>query len=464
MRKIVNPFAGLEKHENELKRHALYGEIKQLLIHAEAYDDSGIGHEFVTHFERELPGIITAHTQDHSFINGTPEENRRIIMEAVDSGMALKTGIVAAILLLVYKIIRVVINNKEFGKDGGGRGSAAYTTQQFSDLKTQVDRFNENKKELKVVIPSAANNPLHTEEDSKVYKSADKAIQVFQIDDNGNANPVKMVEKIEFVATPGNLAAFFAFKDTKKSAEVLGKVDKVYKAMSRFNISKFINLMMTVASAASTTNLAHTTKAFNDEQSAKTLLSQINEIARAFDISAEVRSVEDLKTALTPYLDVDAVMNRSYKRVLEENAGEVLSIAELSKSVMDIADGRSALKAIFDQTVVFNEEFTKITDNESDLEDSKFYQSLNMFVTALTGAKEALQSEKPEGYDSAAQRITQYIQLHELFTRGLLKIFATFRKQSDTGNEFLKVNIAKLEEVNKALETVITEVKTDEGA
>ena len=120
-----DPFKEVGRLEKELKRSELYEDIlKQLKT--ESYDASPIGHNFVLQYEQQLPGIITAVTGDHSFLNSDEETNRRVIMEAVSGGMALKAGLIAAVLMIIYKIIRVMTNNPAFkaGGGGGGRNSA----------------------------------------------------------------------------------------------------------------------------------------------------------------------------------------------------------------------------------------------------------------------------------------------------------------------------------------------------
>mgnify|MGYP003619115608 FL=1 len=87
-----DPFKEVGRLEKELKRSELYEDIlKQLKT--ESYDASPIGHNFVLQYEQQLPGIITAVTGDHSFLNSDEETNRRVIMEAVSGGMALKASV-----------------------------------------------------------------------------------------------------------------------------------------------------------------------------------------------------------------------------------------------------------------------------------------------------------------------------------------------------------------------------------
>src|SRR5699024_131227 len=106
--------------------------LKQLK--SESYDNSPIGHNFVTQYEQQLPGIITAVSGDHSFLNSDEESNRRVIMEAVSGGMALKAGLVAAVLMIIYKIIRVMTNNPAFKSGGGGRGTVPYVKEKQEQL------------------------------------------------------------------------------------------------------------------------------------------------------------------------------------------------------------------------------------------------------------------------------------------------------------------------------------------
>lgn len=471
MRNIVNPFKGLEKHEQELKRHSLYAEIKQLLIQSEAYDDSAIGHEFVTHFEKELPGIITAHTQDHSFINGDTSINRRVIMEAVDGGAALKAGLVAAVLMLVYKIIMVVTNNKSFSKDGagGGRGSSSGTAQQLDDLKTETEAFKENLEQLKAVAPTIANNPLHKEEDSKVYKAADKAVRIFTVNDDGSTsevdNPLREITKIKFVADPGNLAAFFAFKEPQHTASFFANMHETYEFLKKFNLSRFQQIMESTASTLGTSNVKAVSDSLNSEKTANAISEMVHSIASGLAPQEDIRTVEQLKELLSHTDAIEAFIGSSYVKAAAE-PGEIpfLTLEELSEEVLNSSEGNSRLKAILTQAAKFNDIFNEIIDHTPELKDSVTYTQFQQVVTALKEGKELLREHKPEGYDSASARLQQIITLIEVFTVYILKIFATFRRQTDTGTQFLENNIARLKKANEAIKTVVETSKTDEGA
>ena len=163
----LDPFKDVGRLEKELKRNELYEDILKQLKN-ESYDSSPIGHHFVTQYEQQLPGIITAVSGDHSFLNSDEESNRRVIMEAVSGGMALKAGLVAAVLMIIYKIIRVMTNNPAFkaggGGGGGGRGTAPYVAQKQEQLVKAAENLQEAIKEAKEATQVVKANALTRDE------------------------------------------------------------------------------------------------------------------------------------------------------------------------------------------------------------------------------------------------------------------------------------------------------------
>lgn len=147
-------------------------------LKTESYDNSNIDSSFVANLEVKQPGIILGQSEEHNFTLGSPEENYNVVMEALNSNMAIKGGIIAAVLLLIFKVIKVMTNNPEFSdKGGGGRGSSAETTKQVERVKDQASEVIKTEEELNALVSTVANNKLVTDEDSKASKKAKQLME-----------------------------------------------------------------------------------------------------------------------------------------------------------------------------------------------------------------------------------------------------------------------------------------------
>ena len=479
MRKIVNPFVGLEKYDAELKRHDLYKEIKELLVKHEAYDDSPIGHEFVAHFEKELPGIITAYSGDHSFINGSSEENINVVMEAVETGTALKAGLVAAVLVLIYKIIRVIINNPSFkgsGSGGGGRGSAVATKQQIEQLNDQVERYNNNSKELKDIEPTLSSNPLHKEEDSKVVKAAEKGIVIMEVQADGtakeketqstsNENPIKKLAQTNFGVDPRQLAAFFAIEEPKEFDDILNTINALFEGLKKFKLNGFIAFLENTVSSIHTTQPETIIKTLNEPRTSEALQGLVNDVKECLIIDGNISSASELKETLSNGTELNKLISISYGKASTEGYPfKLIDIQTLSMDILSGVVGKSVILERAELAGKMNDNFMSVLDYQTELEDSETYQRLTMVSKLIDEGKNLLKEHGGEGFDGAVARLTEINTLVEVFTVHVLKLFATVRRQTDTLTKFLDELITRLTKANQALETVITIGKTDEGA
>lgn len=170
-------------------------DLRKLLLTSiknEAYDDSGIDNMWVANVEKEVPGIITAYSGDHNFATSSPEENHRVVMEALESGTAIKASILGAVILLIYKVYRVMTNNKAFtSNSGGGRGTTTYNAKKNEELRDAGRQAVETVEKVKENASVASKNKLNLEDDSQPYKAATRFIQTVNPDDAEKAGAAK---------------------------------------------------------------------------------------------------------------------------------------------------------------------------------------------------------------------------------------------------------------------------------
>lgn len=474
MRTVNNPFAVVERQEIELKRHQLYAEMKNLITKNEAYDDSGIGHDFVTHYERQLPGIITAHANGHSFINSSPEENLQVVMEAIESGTALKAGLVAAALMLVFKIIRVVMNNPAFSNSGGGRGTVTATKDAIAKLNEQAERHNDQVKELKDMAQTIASNPLHREDDSKVYKEAVKAIKIVTVNDDGTSgkvedlskDPIKTLPVLKFRANPNNIAAFFAVVEADKQQFIFEYMDHLFDGINKLNLEAFIRNMDLLANVATTNNPKHVVETLNSERIAHLIGDLVTSLKVCLGIQSNANTASELKGELIHFDQVYKMISISYANAQNEPDFDA-KLADLDMITQDVLmdlAGKSVIRETLEKAAVLNEKFASIVDNNPELAESDTYQRLQHISDSLDAVNGLLREGKVEGFDGAIARINEFRAIMDLLASRVLKLFAMFRKQTDSGFKFIEQTISDLEKFNDAIHNVIETAKTDEGA
>lgn len=177
-------------------------DLRKLLLNSlknEAYDDAALDNMWVANVEKEVPGIITAYSGDHNFATSSPEENHRVIMEALDSGTAIKAGIIGAIILLIYKVYRVMTNNSAFsgGGGGGGRGTVTHTTQMIEELKSKGIETSNAMDKAKEAAALAEKNKLNHEDDSAVHRAGTRLISSVG-EEPKEQNPFTAIKNMSF--------------------------------------------------------------------------------------------------------------------------------------------------------------------------------------------------------------------------------------------------------------------------
>ncbi len=460
----LDPFKDVSRLEKELKRNELYEDILKQLKN-ESYDASPIGHHFVTQYEQQLPGIITAVSGDHSFLNSDEESNRRVIMEAVSGGMALKAGLVAAVLMIIYKIIRVMTNNPAFKGDaggGGGRGTAPYVAQKQEQLVKAAESLQDAIKEAKEATQVVKANALTRDETSPQYAAAEKAasaIKVYQhtaaggLEEKPEAkttsdNPLEVIKSIDLTAFGfGELPAFMVVKDTEIFLHVMDKMNAVIKALNTYSPGKLADMVEAVSVKLSQPKDA----AFMLSPAYNNMIDELtNRIGQSLGVDLKGAAGFDRDQFMEAVKsDYDEMIRTSYEKALEEDPDVMIRyetfVVEFVKPDGEFAE-RSALVADF------NTSFNEFIGEHKELEDSGFYSNLQHYATKLTEYKASIKQEAElENKDEIIKRIDILISLIQVYTKFLLAALCMFRKEVDKIDKFREANIDKMEKLAKAL-------------
>lgn len=460
----LDPFKDVSRLEKELKRSELYEDILKQLK-SESYDSSPIGHHFVTQYEQQLPGIITAVSGDHSFLNSDEESNRRVIMEAVSGGMALKAGLVAAVLMIIYKIIRVMTNNPAFGTGGGGsggRGTAPYVKEKQEQLVKAAENLQAAIKDAEAATEVVKANALTRDETSPQYAAAEKAasaIKVYQhslIGDleekpNGQTtsdNPLDVIKSIDLNAFGfGELPGFMMVKDTEVFSHVLGKMDAVINALNTYSPGKLADMVEAVSSklAQPKDSAFMLSPAYNnmiDELATRVGKSLGVDLkgSAGFDLDQFMKAVKS---------DYSDMIHTSYEKSLEEDASLMINYSTFVTDFVN-PDGEFAKRSAL--VADFNTSFNEFIGEHKELEDSGFYTNLQHYATKLTEYKALIKQEAElDNKDEIIKRIDVLISLIQVYTKFLLAALCMFRKEVDKIDKFREANIDKMEKLAKAL-------------
>lgn len=458
-----DPFKEVGRLEKELKRSELYEDIlKQLKT--ESYDASPIGHNFVLQYEQQLPGIITAVTGDHSFLNSDEETNRRVIMEAVSGGMALKAGLIAAVLMIIYKIIRVMTNNPAFkAGGGGGRGTAPYVAQKQEELIKAAENLQDAIKEAKNATDVVKANAVTRDETSPQYAAAEKAasvIKVYQRDatggleekpnqqTNNSENPLDVIKSIDLSAFGfGDLPSFMVASDDKIFFAVLNKMDGVIEALNTYSPGKLADMVESVSVKLSQPKDA----AFMLSPAYNNMIDELtNRIGQSLGVDLKGSAGFDHDQFMSVVKsEYDEMIRTSYETALREDPDAVIKYETF---VIDFVkpDGEFAKRSAL--VAIFNSSFNEFIGTHSELEDSGFYTNLQHYSDKLTEYKALIKQEADiPNKDEIIKRIDVLISLIQIYTKFLLAALCMFRKEVDKIDKFREANIDKMEKLAKAL-------------
>lgn len=460
-----DPFKEVGRLEKELKRSELYEDIlKQLKT--ESYDASPIGHNFVLQYEQQLPGIITAVTGDHSFLNSDEETNRRVIMEAVSGGMALKAGLIAAVLMIIYKIIRVMTNNPAFkagGGGGGGRGTAPYVAQKQEELIKAAENLQDAIKEAKNATDVVKANAVTRDETSPQYAAAEKAasvIKVYQRDatggleekpnqqTNNSENPLDVIKSIDLSAFGfGDLPSFMVASDDKIFFAVLNKMDGVIKALNTYSPGKLADMVESVSVKLSQPK----DSAFMLSPAYNNMIDELtNRIGESLGVNLKGTVGFDRDQFMSAVKsEYDEMISTNYETALREDPDKVIKYETF---VIDFVkpDGEFAKRSAL--VAIFNSSFNEFIGTHSELEDSGFYTNLQHYADKLTEYKALIKQEADiPNKDEIIKRIDVLISLIQIYTKFLLAALCMFRKEVDKIDKFREANIDKMEKLAKAL-------------
>lgn len=452
-----DPFKSIRRFELDVKRHSLYEAIKTQLK-LEAYDDQPTGHDFVTSLEKQVPGLITTFSNNHSFLNSTDEENRKVIMEAVDSGMALKAGIAVALATLIFKIISVLINNKDFSKDapGGGRGTPTYKHAANEAAKTAVNEAKSAKDKAKSVISANKSNPLHQDEDSPGNKAAVKAARVQasvlptpEEQNNAASKPAEVVANVSILADVNGLASLFALKDEGEFKRIIEGTIKVQTVITSDIVESCVNAAKTLLSATKSTTT--TEQAFQWYNSIFNTFKRIHTgvlDSEGSDVSLMCEKLKEHYSNLGQY-------QVSYQA--QEDKSKLLTVVELTDAFENGAIlKRSEAVGSFNENVLNN-----ILKGKSDLADSSTYEMYINVLKEITEQAAELRSSGGDDGAALAEKLTLTKMMLEVVLH-TLKLVLSQRRTFDTVDSFIKTNTERYTELS-ALYTNVTSAYEKDG-
>lgn len=457
----LDPFKDVRRLEKELKRSELYEDIlKQLKT--ESYDASPIGHNFVSQYEQQLPGIITAVSGDHSFLNSDEESNRRVIMEAVSGGMALKAGLVAAVLMIIYKIIRVMTNNPSFkGGAGGGRGSTPYVAQKQEELVTAAENLKNAMQEAKDSIAIVKGNAATRDETSPQYEAAEKAASAYRVYTQiGNGavteenpqqtqeDPLKIISDMDLAAFGfGNLPGFMMLTKREQFQEMFAAMDAIFKVLKQYSPGRLADMVEQVSVKLSRPQDSAflLTPAYNN---------MISELVTKVGSALGLQGVDP--NSLTK-LSIDPELKKNYDLMIRTSYGELMEqkdedVIPLQNFILDYVNSKGEFAERSAIVAEFNSSFSEFIGDNKELEDSSYYSNLQHYVTKLTEYKQEIKQEPNlANKDELIKRIDLLISIIETYTKFLLAMLCMFRKEADKVDTFREANIDKMNKLAKAL-------------
>lgn len=459
----LDPFKDVRRLEKELKRNELYEDIlKQLKT--ESYDASPIGHNFVSHYEQQLPGIITAVSGDHSFLNSDEESNRRVIMEAVSGGMALKAGLVAAVLMIIYKIIRVMTNNSAFkGGAGGGRGSAPYVAQKQEELVKAAENLKNAMKEAKDSIAIVKGNAAARDETSPQYEAAEKAASAYRVytqlgngsineeakqQSSENEDPLKTISDMDLSAFGfGTLPGFMMVTKREDFLNVTAAMDHIIKALKQYSPGRLADMVEQVSVKLSRPQDSAflLTPAYNN------MISElVSKLGTALGLG-DVNPTNLTKLSIDPELKktYDLMIRTTYGQLMEQKDEDMIPLQDF---IIDYVDPKGEFAERSAIVAEFNSSFSEFIGDNKELEDSNYYSNLQHYATKLTEYKQEIKQEPNlANKDELIKRIDLLISIIETYTKFLLAMLCVFRKEADKVDTFREANIDKMNKLAKAL-------------
>lgn len=464
---IKDPFIDIAKHETNLKRSQLYHEIKNSLK-SEAYDDSPIGHEFVAGYERQIPGMITAYVGDHSFLNNNEEENKRVIMEAVNAGMAIKVGLAVAIATLIYKILMVLMNNKSFDKDtgGGGRGSSTYKEAAKEAATTAVTTLVETRTEAIAVINANRSNPIHQEDDSPARVAVTNVATAIASNNNApplpaNTAPEPYVVKEVLLVRPGNLTKLFALKDNNLFIKIHESANAMLKVVTANDISPKSMLGYAINFYSSHSSGSDASVAWFNK-----LVSSCKDIVKRItgedidDVSAMLQKMNDW---ITPIAENDT----SYASILTNGVNappEYFDLETLSKKFHTDLDAPDSIVNRSMKSVEFNSAFIeKIVHNTNGYSDNEFWKSYIRLIENMEENKDKYKGSPDEQDKLYVQHCTSAKMVLQIVFEKVFKTVVVHRRSLDTIDVFIKDNTDVCTDLTEKFNKVIQAYNKDSG-
>lgn len=453
----------------------------------EAYDDSGIDVSYVAQMEKECPGIITAYSGDHCFSSATPEENRRVVMEAVNSGM-IKASLLGAVILLIYKVYRVLTNNKAFssgggGGGGGGRGSATFNKNKNEEIRDKAKNALVVYEQVKDKAQVAQQNALNREDDSKVYRAAERFNETLALPSTQvtkNVDPFKEIQSKNFdiLAEIAMKAPSFLF--AKKDEDFKGLVEfySLFLALASGEGHRALNFRVVNNSIAETLvkiNSAKPEQAVQLVQSEDGLnaytkvyidfIGQPFVEAKLLEPSAIADGVFSLRTALAPII---AEFTKMISPGMDVTDTEFMSKEEILKDLLDDYQDRGTSKILdrIEAIGKFNDafrEFTEAFDSEFDRAgESSLREDIMQFCQK--SIEEAKESEElsPEQKRVVLRGLREAQAIYEMVQIQILGSLFKYRMATDKFNKLQDDLLTAFVDIEHAGMNFITVIEKSE--
>lgn len=458
--------------EKELQRYKRFEgrlALKEALK-MEAYDDSPIDNQWVAEKEAEIPGLVTGLMPNHNYTIHPNEENKQIIMESLPSSAVLKGGLVAAALIIVFKILSVIRNNSAFsngsGGGGGGRGTVTGTQQQLEKLQ-EVGRESKEK----------------IEEAQRVAK---------------DFKPNQHDEDSEFADKLRNLVDDIAEKESNEQTQP-SDIDKVISAIETYDLSTIRRLLETLPLIAYIKNMELGGKMVGEFIEASDFVVDIvNSIGggtlpklysrlkvSCMDIS-NAKDISDIEKALSIYNEISAKFSNVSLAETDRNTPIYISAKTISENIRNLTSSVTNPPADLGLELYSVDDVLKsIKDNQDDLTkvnmmgfslvlsrfneqfDRKFESNIGLDekgvneVISILGENKTYQdsvdngNDSPELKDRKKEALRDVNMLSNAIIELVLKPLSLFRSKTDKINTFIDKLISKFEDISKSSDAVV---------
>lgn len=457
-------FQSIASSEKHLERQEIYQSL-QNRIKSESADDVGITYDDIVQLEGAYPGIFTRFSGSHSFHLGTPQENAAVIMEAVEHGALLKAGVLAAVLTLIYKIIKVFINNSDF-QGNNARGGETHTRTIRDETREVLVELDAQSKKLVPQLTELKKDPAKRELNDKSGRLADAILGLA----SGQGYPKESglsSEKLDLLIQTlgdnypfhtGSMAAFIAIIDNGDFVEFIN-TSKSLIATLRDESDRIVNFLATSVSLLANLknrSVEAAVTAINNGD----ISTQIDEHAKRVGKSlfrVNVDGLAHLKGMMNQLEGYKEILKMTLAEADEKKDGRFHSAQSFSKIYYDSSDKFYQHRLV--SMVRLNEEFKKLLDRVPDLKNQDIYQTSIELNTSIDEMVANFRANKSEGSQDAISDLLKLKDLNKIYFEHILANATSYRRKADTVTasmtkslEILKKLLTKVEETTKELE------------